>query len=173
VKQLNKEVLNFSLDGLDLRLQFRAFITSDRCRNHSTGHTTSSAQSLLGRDKDVGDILVFAKKGQVQENLKRLGIGSHDNEFRSSSVESLGGFVGSLFELLVVRSLLDQVKNLVGQVGIGKRECFGVGLGGLMNKIIRKIDDGDELETLIGCIPLDFRWGCQCKNPLEKKKHKI
>lgn len=62
----------------------------------------------------------------MEENLKRLGVGGHDDELTDSSVEGLGGLISTLLELLVVGSLLNKVENLVGQLGGGERECFWV-----------------------------------------------
>jgi hypothetical protein len=44
-------------------------------------------------------VLVLTEKRQVQENGQRLGIGSEDDQLRNTSVEGLGGLVGSLLQL--------------------------------------------------------------------------
>jgi len=36
----------------------------------------------------------------VENNFKRFSISSNDDEFRNTSVEGLGGFVGALLELI-------------------------------------------------------------------------
>lgn len=41
----------------------------------------------------------------------------------------LGSLVGSLLQLLVVRGLLNQVEDLVGEGSIGEGESFGVDFG--------------------------------------------
>jgi hypothetical protein len=50
----------------------------------------------------------------------------HDNEFRDTTVKSLGGFVSTLLQLLVMGGLLDKIQNGVGQGSISKRESTGV-----------------------------------------------
>ena len=50
----------------------------------------------------------------------------HDNELRDTSVKSLGGFVSTLLELLVVGCLLNKIQNGVGQASISERESLGV-----------------------------------------------
>lgn len=62
----------------------------------------------------------------MEENLKRLGISGHDDELTDTTVEGLGGLVGTLFELFVVGRLLNKVKNLVGELRRGEWECLGV-----------------------------------------------
>lgn len=75
--------------------------------------TTSSRHSRsLGRDKAVGDVLVLAQEGEVEDNLDGLDVGGHDDELGDTTVERLGGLVGTLLELLVVRGLLDDVEDL-------------------------------------------------------------
>ena len=73
-------------------------------------------KSLLGRslqathapwDKDVGDIFIFTQQRQVKKNFNWLGISSQNDEFGNTTIQGLGGFVGSLLGLLVVGSLLD------------------------------------------------------------------
>jgi hypothetical protein len=55
--------------------------------------------------------------------------GSHDDELANPTVQSLGSLVGTLLELLVVRSLLDQIEDLVRQLSVGEGESLGVGSG--------------------------------------------
>lgn len=64
----------------------------------------------------------------MQDDLEGLGISSHDNELGNAAVEGLGGFVGTLAELLVVAGLLDQVQDGVGEGGVGERGGFFVAL---------------------------------------------
>lgn len=68
----------------------------------------------------------------MQENLEGFSISCHDYKLGDSTVKGLGSLVGTLSQLLVVGGLLDQIKDAVGEGGIGKRECFGVrSAGGL------------------------------------------
>lgn len=59
-------------------------------------------------NKDVGNILIFAKQRQVEQNFDWFGISRHDNQLGNTPVQCFGGFVGTLLRLLVVGSLLDQ-----------------------------------------------------------------
>lgn len=47
----------------------------------------------------------------MQQDFNRLRIGSHDDDFGDTAVECLGGFVGTLFGLLVVGGLLDEIEE--------------------------------------------------------------
>lgn len=103
----------------DLGFKLGSLVGGDGNGNDSTGNTTRTAQSSLGGNKDVGNILIFAQKWQVQQDFEGLSVSSHNNEFGNTAIQGLGGFVGSLAKLLVVRGLLDQVEDAVGQSGIG------------------------------------------------------
>lgn len=47
------------------------------------------------------DIYFFlAEDGEVEHNFEGVGISSDDDELSDTTVESLGGFVGSLLDLL-------------------------------------------------------------------------
>ncbi len=83
--------------------------------NDWPGDATGTAQSLLGADKHVGDVLVLAQQRNVQQNLQWLAVCGQHNELSLSTVQGLGGLVGSLSDLLVVAGLLNQVQNLGGQ----------------------------------------------------------
>jgi hypothetical protein len=122
---LNQQPLYFVLDGSDLALQLRSLVGGDRGGDDATADTASTAERDLGRDEDVGDVLVLAKERQVQEDLERLGVGSHDDELGDTTVKGLGRLVGSLLQLAVVGRLLDDVEDLLRQRGIGERECCG------------------------------------------------
>lgn len=50
----------------------------------------------------------------MEDNLNRLNVGGHDDELADTTVESLGCLVGTLLQLLVVRSLLNEIEDLEG-----------------------------------------------------------
>lgn len=75
---------------VDLVLQLRVLIGNNGARNDRTGHTASASQSHLGRNEDVRNVLILTQQRDVQDNLKGLGIGSHDDERGFSTVQSLG-----------------------------------------------------------------------------------
>ena len=115
------------LDGLDLALELAGLVGGDRARDDGAADTTGATEGGLAGHEDVGHVLVLAQQGKVEHNLDGLDVGSHDDELADTTVERLGGLVGTLLELLVVRSLLDQVEDLVGERGISQRESLGVG----------------------------------------------
>lgn len=79
----------------------------------------STAERNLGGHVDVGGVLVLAQQRNVQEDSKRSGVGSEHDNLGGSTVESLGSLVGSLLELAVVGSRLDQIQDLLGHGGVG------------------------------------------------------
>ena len=88
--------------------------------------TTCSAECLLRLDKHIGDVLVFTQQREVEKDFEWLGIGRQHEKLRLGSVERLGRFVGTLFELLVVGSLLHKIENLDSQHIVCQRVGFWV-----------------------------------------------
>ena len=62
----------------------------------------------------------------MEKDLERSGVGREDDEVSESSGESLGGFVGSLLHLLVMGSLLNELKDLVAESSIGQWVGFRI-----------------------------------------------
>ena len=145
VDNLDQELLDLELDGQDLGLEIRTLVGGDGASNNGAGDTAGTAESGLGGDENVGDVLVLAKKRQVQENLNGLGVGGHDDELGDTTVEGLGGLVSTLLELLVVGGLLDKVEDLSSELVVGQREGFGV--GGLFEK--KKNEEKKEKEKKV------------------------
>ena len=48
----------------------------------------------------------------MEEDLDGVGVSSHDHELSDTTVQALGRLVGTLLDLFVVNSLLDDVQNL-------------------------------------------------------------
>ena len=106
-------------------------IAHDRAGNNRTSDSASTTQSNLRRNKDVGDILVLTKERNVENDLEGLSIRSHHDEGALTTIQSLRSyihnqlsthtFIGSLLQLTVVGSLLDQIQNRSSQFGRGKR----------------------------------------------------
>jgi len=118
-----KQLLNLLLDGGNLRLDLRTLVLGHASSDDRPANPTCSAQSLLGPDEHVGHVLVLAQQGDVEKNLQRLTVSCEDDKLGLTPVEGLSGLVGTLPQLLVIRSLLDQIENL-GREGL---LCQGVG----------------------------------------------
>jgi hypothetical protein len=65
----------------------------------------------------------------VKKDLDRFSVRRHDDHLADTAIQRLGGFVGSLFDLLVVGCLLDKIQQGNRQIGIGKGKGF-LGHGG-------------------------------------------
>lgn len=115
------------LNGLDLALELTGLVSSDRGGDNRAGNATGPAEGGLGGNKNVRHVLVLAEQGQVEHDLNGFDVGSHDDKLADTAVERLGGLVGALLQLLVVRSLLDEVEDLVGERSISQGEGLGVG----------------------------------------------
>lgn len=71
---LDHELFDLVLDRKDLGLQVGCLVGGDRSRDDSAGDTAGTAESGLGGNKDVRDVLVFAQQGKVKQNFQRFGI---------------------------------------------------------------------------------------------------
>lgn len=123
---LDQETFDLLLDRRDLRFQLRTLVNRDRTGDDGTGHATGTTQSLLRAHEHVGHVLVLAEQWQVEQDLQGFSIGGHHDELGQTAVQRLGGLVGTLAQLLVVQSLLDEVHDLRGERGVGQGECLGV-----------------------------------------------
>ena len=56
----------------------------------------------------------------MQEDGEGRGVGGEDDDLGDAAVERLGGLVGSLLQLLVVRRLLDDVEDLLAESCVGR-----------------------------------------------------
>lgn len=75
----------------------------------------------------IGSVLVLAEKRQVEKDGQRGGVGGQDDDLRDTSVEGLGGLVGTLLQLAVVAGLLHEVEDLLGESLVGDGPCGGFG----------------------------------------------
>jgi hypothetical protein len=55
----------------------------------------------------------------VEKDGEGSGVGGEDDDLGDAAVESLGGLVGSLLQLLVVRGLLDDIEDLLAESCVG------------------------------------------------------
>lgn len=123
---LDQQGLDLVLDGVDLVLDGGGVVGSHRSSNHWSGHSTCSTQSGLGRNEHIRNVLVLTQQWQVQQDLDWLSVGGHDDELRDTSVQGLGGLVGTLLQLSQVLRLLDDIQDLLGQGRVGQWEGFWV-----------------------------------------------
>ena len=62
----------------------------------------------------------------MEHDLKRVGIGSDDDELSDASIESLGGLIGALLYLLQRGALGNEVEQLGGKLfGCERLRSFG------------------------------------------------
>lgn len=129
VTSLDQQSLDLVLDTVDLVLQSRTLVGGDGGSDDWSGDTTSSTQSGSGWNKDVWNVLVLTQQWQVQQDLDWLGVCGHDDELGDTSVQGLGGLVGTLLQLTEVGSLLDNVEDLLGESLISEWESLWVWSG--------------------------------------------
>jgi hypothetical protein len=84
------DLLDLGLDGQDLGVELSSLVGSDRGGDDGSGDTAGSAEGGLRGEEDVGDVLVLAQEGKVEENLDGLGVLMGERE-RSRRVEERGG----------------------------------------------------------------------------------
>jgi hypothetical protein len=68
----------------------------------------------------------------MQQDGERSGVGGQDDDLGDTTVQRLGGLVGSLLQLLVVRRLLDDVEDLLAE------SCVGGGPGWKKRKMLAR-----------------------------------
>eukprot|EP00732_Lithocolla_globosa_P005474 Lithocolla_globosa_v1_NODE_5683_length_1201_cov_757.212914.p1 type:complete len:154 gc:universal NODE_5683_length_1201_cov_757.212914:1077-616(-) len=123
---LDKQSFDGIADCLDLGLQLRTVIGGDGAGNDRPGDTAGATKGLLGRHKHVRNVLILAQQRQVEKDLQWFCISSHHNKLTNSSVQGFGSFICSLLQLFVVRSLLNDVDDLLSKFSICERKGFGV-----------------------------------------------
>lgn len=117
---LNKKTLKLVLEGEDLFLQLGGVVRGDGGTHDWARHSAGTAESDLGGNEHVGDVLVLAQEGQVQNNLQRLGVSGHDDELGLTAVQSFGSLVSTLLKLAEIGGLLDDVEDLLGGLCVGE-----------------------------------------------------
>lgn len=119
IQGLDLESLDLVLQASDLAHQVGCLVGGDACCDDSSADTTCTSQSSLGWYVNVRGVLVFAEKGKVEKNSQWGSIGGEDNNFTDTTVEGLGGLVGSLLQLTVMLSLLNEIEDLLGESAVG------------------------------------------------------
>lgn len=146
VYYLDQQSLDLVLDTEHLVLDGRSIVGGNRCSNDWSGNTTSSTQGSLRWNKNVRNVLVFTQQRQVQQDFDWLSVGSHNDELRDTSVQSLGGFVSTLLELSQVLRLLNNVQDLLGQLRVSQWESFWVGRHGNSNFFVGSLQDSSPMK---------------------------
>ena len=70
---LDHQALDLGLDGADLVGELTGIVGGDRHSDDGTADTAGTAKGHLGGNVDVGDVLVLAQKGQVENDGQRSG----------------------------------------------------------------------------------------------------
>ena len=89
VRFLNQQLLDLNLDVVDLIIQLATFVRHDGAGDHGTRHSTRTTKSNLGRNKHVGNILILAEEGDMENDFEGLRIGSHHDKRSLSTVQGL------------------------------------------------------------------------------------
>ena len=87
-------MLNYELRPSDLK----ANLPSKKLQ-FSSSCVKMALVTLLGPDEDVGNVLVFAEEGDVEENFQGFGVGSKNDELGLASVQGLGRLIGTFAHL--------------------------------------------------------------------------
>ena len=69
--RLDLEPLDLVLEGADLAHKVRSLVGGDGAGDDGAGDTAGTAKSHLGGNVDIGNVLVLAEKGQVEEDGQR------------------------------------------------------------------------------------------------------
>lgn len=120
---LDHESLDLVLEGADLVHEIRGLVGGDGGGDDGAGDTAGAAESGLGWNVDIWDVLVLAEEWEVEEDGQWGGVGGEDDNLGDTTVKSLGRLVGTLLQLAVVGGLLDDVEDLLGEGRIGDWPC--------------------------------------------------
>lgn len=126
----DEESFALSDDSLDLVVDLWELVFNYWNSDDVSGGSTGSSQSLLGGDKYVWDVLhiiekylLFAENGEVEDDFEWVSISSNNDEFSDTSIEGLGGFIGTFFDLFKCGTLSNQISDfrakLFGSEGLG------------------------------------------------------
>lgn len=74
---LDHQALDLDLDGADLVGELTGIVGGDGHGDDGTADTTGTAKGHLGGNVDVGDVLVLAQKGEVENDGQRGGAMAH------------------------------------------------------------------------------------------------
>lgn len=78
----------------------------------------------------MGSVSTSRESAPGREEAEGGRTGSQDDKLANTTVQRLCCLVGTLLQLVVVRCLLDEVEDLVRELGVGEGEGLGVGCGG-------------------------------------------
>ena len=106
-----KKLFNLIFHFLDAVVDWTIWLSQNCDGNNVSGNTASSSKISLFTNINVWDILIFAQKWQVKDDLKWLGIGSEDNKISNTSVQCFGGLVSSLFQKFESFGLIEEIKE--------------------------------------------------------------
>lgn len=123
---LDEQALDLVLKLVDLFLDLRAVVRGHASGDDRAGNTAGTAESDLGGDEHVRNVLVLAEQRQVKDDLDRLSVGRHHNELGDTTVQRLRGLIGTLLQLAEVGGLLSDVEDLLSGGSVGQRECARV-----------------------------------------------
>jgi len=113
---LDHDLVDGPLDRLKLTLELTVLGGGDARGNDGSRDVASTSQGCLGFNKDIRNVLLFAKQGKMQEDFKRLCVSGEDDKFCDTAVQGFRSLVSTLFELLVLSGLIDELQNLVVQL---------------------------------------------------------
>ena len=99
---LYQQLFDLLLHRPDLLRQLARLVRRDGSSDDGSTDAAGTAQRDLGGDENVGHVLVLAEEREVEEDLDRGSVASHDDELCDATVEGFRGFVRAFLELAVV-----------------------------------------------------------------------
>jgi len=100
-------------------MQLKAWMAQVDGGNYLSGNTSGTVYVGLLWHINVGDVIVLAEQekwGEVENNPKRLGFRSEDNEFINTAIEGFGSLICTILHLLVEIGLVAQAGQLLGEL---------------------------------------------------------
>lgn len=133
-------------------MQVRALLEDDAGSDHWPLDPAGAAEGCLALDEAVGDVLLLALRGQRHDHLQWVAVGSQDHRLHLALGDRLQQLVGSLPHLPQRQQLLDQLEDLLGELGVGDGLGLQDALGHhwlLLLLLLGLAEDVDELFLLL------------------------
>merc|ERR1711915_988593 len=121
-----KQLLNLLLNCCNLRFYLGSLVLSNTGCYDRPAYTTGSSEGLFGSNKNEGHILILAQQWDMKKNLQWFTVSCKDNKFSLTPIQSFRSFISSLSQLLIVRSLLNEIQYFGSESLLCKRISFGV-----------------------------------------------
>jgi len=124
IRTLNKKLLYLNLHAIYNRFKVGRFICCNGTCYNRARNPTGTTKGNFAWHEYVRNIFVFAQQWEMQEDLDRLCVSCHDDQFRKATVQRLGCLICTFLGLTIGCGLLNKVEERDSKIGWGERVGF-------------------------------------------------